>query len=67
MYERSAIILEKYYNNMFGFDKKENLKTIYKDFKYTIEEIQKYHLKIDFLHHFKYKPKFNFWVDERIL
>lgn len=42
MYERSAIILEKYYNNMFGFDKKENLKTIYKDFKYTIEEIQKY-------------------------
>ena len=22
MYERSAIILEKYYNNMFGFDKK---------------------------------------------
>ena len=26
---------------MFGFDKKENLKTIYKDFKYTIEEIQK--------------------------
>lgn len=42
MYERSAIILEKYYNNMFGFDKKENLKTVYKDFKYTIEEIQKY-------------------------
>lgn len=42
MYERSAIVLEKYYNNMFGFDKKDNLKTVYKDFKYTIEEIQKY-------------------------
>ena len=42
MYERSAIILERYYNNLFGFDKKENLKTIYKDFKYTTEEIQKY-------------------------
>ena len=42
MYERSAIILEKYYNNLFGFDKKENLKTIYKDFKYTTEEMKKY-------------------------
>ena len=42
MYERSAIILEKYYNNLFGFDKKDNLKIIYKDFKYTTEEIQKY-------------------------
>ena len=42
MYERSAIILEKYYNNLFGFDKKENLKTIYKDFKYATEEMKKY-------------------------
>ena len=42
MYERSAIILEKYYNNLFGFDQKENLKTIYKDFKYTTEEMKKY-------------------------
>ena len=40
MYERSAIILEKYYNNLFGFDQKENLKTIYKDFKYTTEEMK---------------------------
>ena len=42
MYERSAIILERYYNNIFGFDKKDNLKTIYKDYKNMIEEIKKY-------------------------
>ncbi len=42
MYERSAIVLEKYFNRIFGFDKKINLKTIYKDYKEIIEEIQKY-------------------------
>lgn len=42
MYERSAIVLEKYFNEIFGFDKKINLKTIYKDYKEIIEEIQKY-------------------------
>lgn len=42
MYERSAIVLEKYFNGIFGFDKKINLKTIYKDYKEIIEEIQKY-------------------------
>ena len=42
MYERSAIVLEKYFNGMFGFDKKINLKTIYKDYKEIIEELQKY-------------------------
>ena len=42
MYERSAIILERYYNNIFGFDKKTNLKTIYKDYKEIIEEIHSY-------------------------
>ena len=42
MYERSAIVLEKYFNDIFGFDKKTNLKTVYKDYKEIIEEIQKY-------------------------
>ena len=42
MYERSAIVLEKYFNNICGFDKKINLKTIYKDYKEMVEEIQKY-------------------------
>lgn len=42
MYERSAIVLERYFNTMFGFDKRINLKTIYKDYKDVIEEIQKY-------------------------
>ena len=33
MYERSAIVLEKNFNTILGFDQKINLKTIYKDFK----------------------------------
>ena len=47
MYERSAILLEKNFNTLLGFDKKTNLKTIYKDYKEIIEEIQKYQLIID--------------------
>ena len=42
MYERSAIVLEKNFNTILGFDKKPNLKTIYKDYKEITEEIQKY-------------------------
>lgn len=42
MYERSAIVLEKNFNAVLGFDKKPNLKTIYKDYKEITEEIQKY-------------------------
>ena len=42
MYERSAIVLEKNFNPILGFDKKTNLKTIYKDYKEITEEIQKY-------------------------
>lgn len=47
MYERSAIVLERYFNSMFGFDKKVNLKTIYKDYKDVIEEIQKYQIILE--------------------
>lgn len=42
MYERSANVLERYYNEIFGFNKKITLKTIYKDYKELIEEIQNY-------------------------
>lgn len=42
MYERSAIVLERYFNKIFGFDNRLNLKTIYKNYKEMIEEIQKY-------------------------
>ena len=42
MYERSAIVLEKHFNILFGFDKKVNLKTIFKNYKNAIEEIQTY-------------------------
>ena len=40
MYERSAI--ERYFNEILEFDKKINLKTIYKDYKEIIEELQNY-------------------------
>lgn len=42
MYERSAIVLERYFNNICKFDKKINLKTIYKDYKEITEEIRNY-------------------------
>ena len=47
MYERSAIVLEKKYNAILGFEEKPNLKTIYKDYKEITEEIQKYQLIIE--------------------
>lgn len=42
MYERSATILEKNFNEIFGFNRKINLKTIFKDYKEIIEELEKY-------------------------
>lgn len=42
MYERSAIVLERYFNTIFGFDEKINLKTLYNSYKELIEEIFKY-------------------------
>ena len=47
MYERSAIVLENYFNTICGFDKKVNLKTIYKNYKEIIEEVQNYQTIID--------------------
>ena len=42
MYERSAIVLEKYFNTIFGFNEKNNLKTLYSSYKELIEEICRY-------------------------
>lgn len=42
MYERSAIVLEKYFNKIFGFNEKSNLKNLYNSYKNIIEETCKY-------------------------
>ena len=42
MYERSAIVLERYMEKVFEFDKTNNLKTNYKNFKELLEEAEKY-------------------------
>lgn len=57
MYERSAIVLERYFENIFGFNKENNLKTncqnydqivkIIKDYKNTTEEEEKVISKFD--------------------
>ena len=47
MYERSAIVLERYYTNVLKFDEKPNLKTNYKNFKDLVEEIEKYQTALE--------------------
>ena len=42
MYERSATVLEKYFSEIFGLDKKINLRTIFENYKELVEETQKY-------------------------
>ncbi len=42
MYERSAIVLERYFEKLFGFDKENNLRTNYENYKKLIEELKKY-------------------------
>lgn len=42
MYERNAIILERYFNQMFGYDMKSNIKTNFKDYSDLIESLEKY-------------------------
>lgn len=41
MYERSAIVLEKYFENFFGFSNKQNLLNIRKLYERLIEEIER--------------------------
>ena len=42
MYERSAIVLERYFKKVFGFDKEINLKTNYEHYKLFIDGLKKY-------------------------
>ena len=42
MYERSAIVLERYIQKIFEFDKTNNLKTNYKNFMDLLDEVEKY-------------------------
>lgn len=42
MYERSAIVLERYFEKVFGFAKEYNLKTNYENYSKIIEEIKEY-------------------------
>lgn len=42
MYERSAIVLEKYLNKIFGPDKESDIRISYETFKNVLEEMEKY-------------------------
>ena len=42
MYERSAIVLERYIEKIFGFDKANNLRSNYKNFGELLEEVKQY-------------------------
>ncbi len=46
MYERNAIVLERYFEKKFGFDKPNNLKTNYINFSDLLEELEKYQIAI---------------------
>ena len=47
MYERSAIVLERYFEKVFGFNKENNLKTNYENYSKIIGEIKEYHKIIE--------------------
>ena len=42
MYERNAIVLERYFNQMFGYDMKNNIKENFKNYCELIEALQNY-------------------------
>ncbi|MCI9063165.1 MAG: hypothetical protein HFJ17_00945 [Clostridia bacterium] len=42
MYERNAIVLERYFSKLFGYDEKNNLKNNYTNYTKLIEQIEKY-------------------------
>ena len=42
MYERNAIVLERYFNQMFGYNMKSNIKTNFKDYCDLVECLEKY-------------------------
>ena len=47
MYERSAIVLERYFEKIFGFTKENNLKTNYENYGTIIQEIKEYQKTTD--------------------
>lgn len=42
MYERNAIVLERYFNQMFGYNMKNNIKTNFKDYCELVDCFEKY-------------------------
>ena len=42
MYERNAIVLERYFENLFGFNKENNLRTNYENYGKIIEQVKEY-------------------------
>ena len=42
MYERNAIVLERYFEKEFGFDKKNNLRSNYTNYGDIVEELERY-------------------------
>lgn len=47
MYERSASLLERYFNNILGLNQKVNLQTIFENYKELVEKTGKYQEIID--------------------
>lgn len=46
MYERNAIVLERYFEKKFGFDKTNNIKLNYTNFSDLLEELEKYQIAV---------------------
>ena len=42
MYERNAIVLERYFEKLFGYNEKNNLKNNYDNYIELINKIEKY-------------------------
>lgn len=47
MYERNAIVLERYFDNLFGYDEKNNLKDNYLKYSNLVECSEKYKVATD--------------------
>lgn len=42
MYERNAIVLERYFAKLFGYDEKNNIKSNYNNYAELVEKLEKY-------------------------
>ncbi len=43
MYERNAVVLERYFNQMFGYNMKNNIKTNFEDYCELVDCLERYH------------------------